>query len=250
MTEAVLTGQQDLVRMLRKMKLEGFADELEAQCKNPEIFAGKTFEFRLSKCLESQVEHARLAHIDSLLRHSGLRERRRLGELDLIPSGLSQDLVASLGSSGWISNATNIVIVGPTGVGKTALACALGMTALKLEVSVKYFRTSDLLAQLEACDYRGRERRLRTLGTAGVLILDDFCVNCLPQGSTDLLYSIMERRTEKVPTIIASQLKVGSFRDMLGATPSAEGTLDRILRPSIKIEMHGESKRGKNTPAV
>lgn len=237
-------SQRDLAVRLRKMKLEGFADEYEAQSEDPQLYAGKGFEFRLVRCLNAQEARSKSVHIESLRKRAGLRDHKRLGELNLLGAGLSQDLINSLSDTGWISKAVNIVIVGPTGVGKTALACAIGLSAISREIPVLYCRTEDLISMLAACDYASKERKLRRLGQIRVLILDDFCVNRLPPEAPDLLYSIMERRSESAPTIVVSQIKISSYRQMLGGTASAEGTVDRILKPAIRIEMRGESKRG------
>jgi len=138
----------------------------------------------------------------------------------------------------------NVLIIGPTGVGKTFLACALGNAACREGLSVRYYRVPTLLRELNIAQGDGQYfELLKTLKKAQLLILDDCgLANLLPAESLDLL-EVLEDRAQNHSTLVASQLPIEHWHQCLGDSTVADAILDRLIHNARKGVMRGESMR-------
>jgi DNA replication protein DnaC len=138
----------------------------------------------------------------------------------------------------------NALIVGPTGVGKTFLACALGNAACRQGLSVRYYRVPTLLREAAVAQGDGQYfELLKTLRKAELLILDDWgLANLLPAESRDLL-EVLEDRSQRFSTLVASQLPIEHWHQSLGDSTIADAILDRIIHNAHKVLLRGESMR-------
>jgi DNA replication protein DnaC len=152
----------------------------------------------------------------------------------------------------WIAKHDSLVITGPTGVGKSWLACALGHKACRDDRSVLYQRVPKLFASLALARGDGRHARLqRTLGSVQLLILDDWGLEPLDALARHDLLEILEERYGRRSTIITSQLPVASWHEVIGDPTYADAILDRLVHNAHRLNLEGDSmRRLKTDPAA
>lgn len=160
--------------------------------------------------------------------------------------GLDRALFLKLIAGDWIDAHDNLAICGPSGVGKSWLACALGHKACRDDRSVLYQRVPRLFANLALARGDGRYARLqRTLARVQLLILDDWGLEPLDDQARHDLLEILEDRYGRRSTIITSQLPVSAWHDVIGNPTYADAILDRLVHNAHRIDLTGESLRRK-----
>ena len=181
----------------------------------------------------------------SRLRAARLRQQATVEDVDYrSPRGLDRALFQKLAEGDWIKGHDNLVLVGPTGVGKSWLAAALGHKACRDNQSVLYQRVPRLFEDLALGRGDGRHPRLlRSLGRADLLILDDWGLEPLDAGARHDLLEILEERYGRRSTMITSQLPVDRWHDIIGDPTYADAILDRLIHNAHRIELSGESLR-------
>jgi DNA replication protein DnaC len=179
------------------------------------------------------------------LRAARLRQQAAVEDVDYrSPRGLDRALFQKLAEGDWIKGHDNLVLVGPTGVGKSWLAAALGHKACRDNQSVLYQRVPRLFEDLALGRGDGRHPRLlRSLGRADLLILDDWGLEPLDAGARHDLLEILEERYGRRSTMITSQLPVDRWHDIIGDPTYADAILDRLIHNAHRIELSGESLR-------
>ena len=181
------------------------------------------------------------------LRYARLRHQAAVEDVDYRAArGLDRALFQKLAGGRWIEEAQNLIIEGPTGVGKSWLACALGHKACRDNRSVLYQRIPRMFADLALARGDGRYPRLmRALGGVKLLILDDWGLEPLgPEQRHDLL-EIVEERYGRGATLITSQIPVDRWHDLIGEPTLADAILDRIVHNAHRLQLRGESLRKK-----
>lgn len=179
--------------------------------------------------------------------NAGFRYKSSIEELRIDPSrGLDKNLLTTLATGEYITKGESVLITGATGCGKSFLASALGHQACVQGYKVVYYNTQKLMlkakmARLEGTIYKFFEK----LAKQNLLILDDFGLTQLEKQQQMDLMEIIEDRHGKTSTIIASQLPVGSWYDVIGEETIADAILDRLVHSSYRIEIKGESLRKK-----
>jgi DNA replication protein DnaC len=160
--------------------------------------------------------------------------------------GLSSQLIATLATGNYIKNGESVLITGATGCGKSFLASALGHQACLQGLSVAYYNAQKLMHQLKLSRLDGTIIRLfEKLSKTHLLIIDDFGLTHLEHQHQIDLMEIIEDRHAKMSTIIASQLPVASWFDVISEETIADAILDRLVHMSHRIELKGESLRKK-----
>lgn len=144
----------------------------------------------------------------------------------------------------WIAKSKNIIITGPTGTGKSYLACALAHQACQMAFRARYFRVTRLIEQLRLSHADGSYTRLlEQLAKIPLLILDDWGIDQLDrQGRRDLL-EVLEDRYAKSATIITSQLPIDKWHHFIGDDTIADAVCDRIVNNAYNIQIEGDSMR-------
>jgi DNA replication protein DnaC len=158
--------------------------------------------------------------------------------------GLDRALYTSLLKGDWIDAADALIMTGPTGAGKSWLACALGYQACRDNRSTLYARMPKLFADLALAHVDGRYPRLmRALGGVKLLILDDWGLEPLDAQQRHDLMEIVEERYGRGATLITSQVPVDRWHDVIGDPTYADAILDRLVHTAHRVALSGDSMR-------
>jgi len=232
---------------LRVLKLDGMAHALEEQRLLPAC-QDLAFEDRLGLLVDRERSWRDGRRLARLLRSAKLKHIEACLE-DVSYSGgrgIDKRLIASLSGGDWIRQGQSILLTGPTGVGKTWLACALGQQACRQGFPVLYQRVPRLTETLRIAHADGSFGRLLTqLARVDVLILDDWGMTPLDQAARHDLLEVIDDRSTSKSTLITSQLPIDHWHAWLNDPTVADAILDRLVHRSHRINLKGESLRRK-----
>ena len=180
-----------------------------------------------------------------LLANAKLKQPAALEDIDYKhPRGLNKQLILELSSQQWLAHHRNVLLTGPTGVGKSYIACALGNFAARLGHTVLYLRAPRLFETLLQAKADGSHlKTLTKLAKVEILILDDLFLTPLSDAERKDLLEIIEDRHQKYPTVITSQCPTKEWHHIIGEPTIADAVCDRLLHHGYKIELKGESIR-------
>jgi len=233
-----------MLDQLSQLGLSGMAQafaELEASDETTTL----THADWLGLLVDRELTHRRDKRLAARLRYARLRQQASVEDVDYrAPRGLDRALFHKLTNSEWIDAHDNLILCGPTGVGKSWLACALGHKACRDNRSVLYQRVPKLFAELALARGDGRYARiLRGLTGVQLLILDDWGLAPLaPEQRRDLL-EIMDDRHGRTATIVTSQLPVDAWHVTIGDPTLADAILDRLVHNAHRLTLKGDSMR-------
>jgi DNA replication protein DnaC len=235
---------QQTLQHLHQLKMIGMADALREQQKQPALQA-LSFEERLGLLVDIEITDRTNRRVSHLLRLAKLRQQACIEDIDYQhPRGLVKSKFSPLLTCNFISHHQNVLITGPTGCGKSWLACALGHQACRQGIRVRYWRTSRLLEELRISHADGSySSLLSSLSKIDLLILDDFGLEILQPTDRNDLLEIIEDRHHLKSTLITSQLAVKHWHEHIGEPTLADAILDRLLQHSHKFELSGDSMR-------
>lgn len=231
---------------LRQLGLAGMARAFEDLARGPDA-AGLGHAEWLALLLDRELADRQDRRLRARLRYARLRHQAAVEDVNYrAQRGLDRVLFQKLALGGWIEERCNLIIVGPTGVGKSWLACALGHRACRDNHSVLYQRVPRMFADLALARGDGRYARLmRALGGVKLLILDDWGLEALGAEQRRHLLEIAEERYGRGATLITSQVPVDRWHDLIGDPTIADAVLDRIVHNAHRIKLDGPSMRPK-----
>jgi DNA replication protein DnaC len=237
---------QYLTEKLQKLKLSAMVDALQEQIDTP-LNVILSFEERLGLLLDRELIARENRRIQHLLRSAKLRQSAYIE--DIIYSNdreLNKSNLLSLANLDFIKHKQNILITGPTGVGKSYLACAFGHQACRNNFSVRYLRMPQFIDELTVARADGSlSRLLLQLSKIDLLILDDFGLTPLTASVRNDVFNLIEDRHQLKSTIITSQLPVKDWHSYIAEPTVADALMDRLLEHTHRIDVKGESMRRK-----
>jgi len=237
---------------LYALKLPAMAAGLAEQASSAS-HQGLTFEERLGLLVDRELAERDSRRLERYLKTAKLRTNAVIEDVDFRRHrGLDRPVMLGLAESGWVTSRHNVAVVGPTGVGKTFLACALANCAIRRGHTALYLRASRMLDELAVARLDGRFGRLTaSWARIDVVVIDDFLLRPLtPDQAADTL-EVIEDRAGLRSTIITSQLPIAMWHEALGEPTIADAVLDRVLQNLHRIELEGESmRRPENAPTT
>lgn len=237
---------------LRQIRLWGMADAFLAQLGQADVRV-LSFEERFGLLVDQEVSYRDSRRLKRLLKEAKLKQQACLEDIDYgVGRGLDRQLLRSLGTGLWIRQRQNVLVTGPTGVGKTYLACALANAACRQGFSARYYRVPRLLSELAISRGDGSYGRvLARLAKVEVLVLDDWGLTPLSANEGRELLEVIEERCLAGSTVVTSQLPVSKWHAVMGDPSVADAILDRLVHHAHRIELQGESmRRVKNKPTA
>jgi DNA replication protein DnaC len=236
-----------LEQQLATLKLKGVRHALNHQNEQPNLYLEQSFDERLSLLLDHEITQRQQRRIERLTRQARFRTKAELTAIDYSAARqLNKAQLRSLAQGEWLRLHQNLLITGATGSGKTYLACALGSHHCQQEHSVFYFRLKELLEKMFMAQADGSYRKLvNKLKSASLLILDDWGLEPLNAQQRSDLLELIDARYDIKSTLIASQLPIENWYDMIGESTHADAILDRVIHGAMKLELKGESMRKK-----
>ena len=239
---------QPTIEKLNAMKLTAMAKAFADQMQCPDI-TQLTFEERFGLIVDHQMTDLENRRMQSRLKKAKLRLPASLEDLDFKQGrGLDRSTVMSLALNQWVTSRHNILVTGPTGAGKSYLACALAQKACRDGYATLYQRVPRLLQEIAVSRLDGRYAKLiAPITKCEVLILDDLLISPLTREEQRELLEIVEERYDRKATIVTSQLPVKAWHDSMQDPTLADAILDRLVHNSYKLELKGESMRRKRS---
>ena len=233
---------------LYDMKLHGMADAYQLQCQQPQI-AELSFDERFAMLVDRQWQWREDRALASRLRSAQFRMPACMEDIDYSSRrGLKRALMNDLSSGQWIGFHQNVILTGPTGTGKTFLACAIGTNACRSGYRTKYFVAAKLFRLLRGAHADGSYARLTDrLAKTDLLIIDDWGMESLKPSEYRDFLEILDDRQAKGATLITSQFPIEMWHDTIGNPTVADAILDRLVHNAHKIQLEGDSMRKRHS---
>lgn len=231
---------------LQTLKLSGMYEALNEQLNSPDI-EQMSFDERLGLMVDREMTVRDNLRLKTRLKNARLRQHACMEDIDFRhPRGLKREQFQQLLGSGWIKDHQNVIITGPTGVGKTWLACALAQKACRDGYTVQYQRLPRLLQDLSLARADGRYLKIMTtLAKTDLLLLDDWGLAPLNESQRRDLLELFEDRHNLKSTLITSQMPVDHWHELIGDPTLADAILDRLIHNARRVPLKGESLRKK-----
>jgi DNA replication protein DnaC len=235
---------QALFDKLIQLRLPAFRSGLLEQQTNSR-YAELSFEERLAILVDLECTRRHSNRIQRLVKAAELPLPASVEDLDLSPTrGLERQLVLELAQCNWVQNHLNLLVLGPTGSGKTYVTCALAMSACRSRFSVRYFRTSRLLHRLStARQDNSYHSLLHSLAKIDLIILDDWMRDAIAVPNAQDLLELLDDRFGRSSTIVASQVPIHEWHPRIPDPTLADAILDRLIHNAHRLCLEGESQR-------
>lgn len=231
---------------LHTLRLAGMAKAFQEQLDMPDIDALSTAE-RIGLMADRELTERDNRRLATRLRKAKLRHQGAVEDIDYRhPRGLEKSLMKKLATSQWVREHLNVLICGPTGIGKSWLGCALAHKACRDGFTALYARLPRFFRELTLARGDGRYHKLMTtMAKTDLLVLDDFGAGTLNDEHRHDLLEILEDRYGLRSTLVTSQYPLDHWHEVIADPTLADAILDRLVHNAYKLELKGESMRKK-----
>lgn len=229
---------------LRTMRLQAMAELHEQYLASSQHTSMTTDEY-LALLTDHQWEARQHQKINRLLKQAHFKQRTTLEEINYSQQrNLDKNMFQRLATLDFITKNENLIITGPSGLGKSYISQALAHQACMLEYKVLYQNTGRMLKKLKLAKVDGTYlKELKKINQVNLLILDDFGLQSMDNHARETMLDIIDDRYQQQSTIIASQIPVSAWYEIIGEGTIADAILDRLVNSSHRIDLKGESMR-------
>jgi DNA replication protein DnaC len=234
------------IEKLKTLYLSGMVN-IHQQHVHDNLYSDYTLDQYLSLLADEETDLRQTGKVKRLLKQANFESTAAVEDIDFhTQRKLDKNQYTNLLNLKFIRSNENIILTGPTGMGKSYLAQVIGVQACKNNHKVRYAQTSKLLNQLKLSKMDGSYlKELKKLETVELLILDDFGLQALDTNMREALLNIVQDRHQKKSTIIVSQIPISKWYELIGEATIADAILDRLVHSSHRIDLKGESYRKK-----
>jgi DNA replication protein DnaC len=232
------------VTQLQKMHLSAMASSLKEQEENPDV-QSLSFQERLALAVEAEWLSRKNRRIALLVKNAHFRFPAATEDIDYSSrSGITRSDIARLASGNYLKKFLNILLTGPTGVGKTYIACAIGRAACLQGTAALYLRIPDYFDRLDEARIQHSYAKCRKrLCSVPLLILDDWGLKKFTLDESQEIMEMAERRYGRGSTIISGQLPPAAWHDLFPDPTLADAILDRLVHNAYRYNITGDSMR-------
>lgn len=235
---------QATLEKMKEMRLHGMQEAYQSSI---EISSAEQFtkDELLAYLIDAEWQDRQNRKIERLTNQAKFRYKASLEEIDYnTPRELNKDMLLRLSDCNFIKKKENVIITGPTGVGKSFIASALGHQACRHGYKIYYSNANKLFAKLKSLKADGSYiKEINKIEKQDLLIIDDFGLQPLDNENRQMLMEIIEDRHNKRSTIISAQLPVKNWYEVIGDSAIADAILDRLIHSAHRITLNGESMR-------
>ena len=235
---------QQTLDQLKDLKLNGFIEAWQEQQTQP-TYQDLSFDERLALLVER--EHLRRHHqrLQRRLKQAKLFVGAALSEVDFdVPRGLKKAQFLEWAQGKWLTAHLNLIMVGPTGTGKTFLSCVLADHLCKQGYCVRYLKTAELVGELKLAKADGSFPKLRKrLAAFDLVILDEWLRDPMPPPDAREILDFLDERYRRMSCLFATQFPVNQWHQQIQDPTLADAILDRIVHDSLRLSLKGESMR-------
>jgi DNA replication protein DnaC len=240
---------QTTVDQLKDLRLLGLLEAWQSQAQSP-TYHDLTFDERFALLVEQEHQRRLNQRLAKRLQQAHLPCSVALDQVDFsVPRGLRKTHFLELAQGDWVKQHLGLMILGPTGVGKSFLASVLADNLCKLQFSVRYFKTADLLLEIRFAKADGSWPKIRAqLRATQVLILDEWLRDPLSTFEARDLLDLLDERYRIHSSVFISQVPVPQWHGQIQDPTIADALLDRIVHDAIRLNLKGESMRKLTSP--